>query len=172
MKRKKVFLLIGQKGSGKSYIGKLFEEEFGIKFIRVEDWAKRIKKDRAVNNEDYIRQVFEEIEVGIRNELEANDRVVFESTGLTEFFDKMLSNLKSDFEVVTIGVFAESKLCLERVRTRDQSIHINVSDEQVTMINQKVIEKNMKTDFKILNNDENDDLLEQIKNIVKMELKS
>ena len=172
MRRKKVFLLIGQKGSGKSYIGKLFEEELGIKFIRVEDWAKRIKKDRAVNNEDYIRQVFEEIEVGIRNILEANDRVVFESTGLTEFFDKMLANLKSNFEVVTIGVFAESKLCLERVRNRDQSIHISVSDEQVTMINQKVIEKNMKTDFKILNNEENDDLLEQIKNIVKMELES
>lgn len=42
--RKNIILLIGQKGSGKSFIGNIFEKEFGIKFIRVEDWAKHIKK--------------------------------------------------------------------------------------------------------------------------------
>ncbi|EOZ98800.1 hypothetical protein A33Q_1454 [Indibacter alkaliphilus LW1] len=37
MKSKIIYLLIGQKGSGKSFIGTLMEKEFGIKFIRVED---------------------------------------------------------------------------------------------------------------------------------------
>ena len=49
--RKEIFLLIGQKGSGKSFIGTLMDKEFGINFIRVEDWAKKIRKDRDVDNE-------------------------------------------------------------------------------------------------------------------------
>lgn len=149
--QKKIFLLVGQKGSGKSFIGTLFDKEFGIKFIRVEDWAKKIKKDRAVDNEVYLKQVFAEIEKGIRDSLTETNKIVFESTGLTEFFDQMLQNLRRSYHVTTIGVFAESTICLERVKSRDQEIHINISDDQVLMINEKVRERNFDTDFSIVN---------------------
>ena len=49
MRRKEILLLIGQKGSGKSFIGTIIEKNFGIKFVRVEDWAKQIMKDMAVD---------------------------------------------------------------------------------------------------------------------------
>lgn len=151
MKSKIIYLLIGQKGSGKSFIGTLMEKEFGIKFIRVEDWAKKIKKDRNVDNEAYLKQVFEEIESGIRDSLTDKNKIIFESTGLTEYFDIMLESLRRDFQVTTIGIYADSTTCLERVKTRDQEIHINVSNDQVLMINEKVRERDFETDFTIDN---------------------
>lgn len=156
MKSKIIYLLIGQKGSGKSFIGTLMEKEFGIKFIRVEDWAKKIKKDRDVDNEAYLKQVFEKIENGIRGSLTDKDKIVFESTGLTEHFDLMLESLRRDFQVTTIGVYADSTTCLKRVKSRDQNIHINVSDDQVLMINEKVRERNFETDFSIINEDKSE----------------
>ena len=56
MSKQKIYLLLGQKGSGKSFIGAIMEKRFGITFIRVEDWAKQIKKDRAVDDEVYLKE--------------------------------------------------------------------------------------------------------------------
>ncbi len=151
MRQATIFLLIGPKGSGKSFIGTLIEKEFGIKFIRVEDWAKDVKKDRAIEDASYLKEVFAVIEQGIRQELYQTSKLVFESTGLTEYFDQMLMNLQEDFKVVSIGIEAGRDLCLERVRTRDQSIHIKVSDDQVNQINEQVLEKNLKTDHRLQN---------------------
>jgi predicted kinase len=167
MSKKVIFLLIGQKGSGKSFIGTIFEKEFGIRFIRVEDWAKKIKRERAVDNEGYLKQVFDEIEKGIRNCLNEIDNLVFESTGLSEHFDRMLKNLKSNFKVTTIGIYANSEICLDRVKSRDQTIHINISDDQVLLINEKVKERNFKTDFRINNEGKQEqELIIEIKSII------
>lgn len=169
MNSKIIYLLIGQKGSGKSFIGTLFNNEFGIKFIRVEDWAKKIKKDRDVDNEAYLKQVFGEIEKGIRDSLTDEDKIVFESTGLTEYFDKMLEGLRRDFQIITIGVKADFTICLERVKSRDQVIHINISDDQVLMINEKVRERNYKTDFYIDNENKSEkELIREISNIINL----
>lgn len=167
MNSKKIFLLIGQKGSGKSFIGTLFDKEFGIKFIRVEDWAKKIKKDRAVDDEAYLKQVFEEIEKGIRESLTEVDKIIFESTGLTDYFDQMIRNLRKDFQLTTIGVYANSTICLDRVKYRDQKIHINISDDQVVVINEKVRERNFKTDFSIINEDKSEkELINELDKII------
>ena len=163
-----IYLLIGQKGSGKTFIGGLFDEYFNIKFVRVEDWAKKIKRDKAIDDEGYLRKVFNIIESGIRSTLKEYDSIVFESTGLTDHFDKMLYDLQSDFKVITISIIAESKECLERIKSRDQSIHINVSDEQVNKINEAVIVKNIPTDFVIINSNKTEsNLKEEIANIIK-----
>lgn len=159
MNRKEILLLIGKKGSGKSFIGLLMDREFGVKFIRVEDWAKRIKKDRSIDNEIYLKQVFEEIEKGIRQAMDSVDKVVFESTGLTDHFDHMLQSLQKDYKVTTITVDAHNNTCLDRVKSRDQSIHIKVSDDQVFMINRKVAEKSFQSDFRINNESKSEQAL-------------
>lgn len=167
MNNKYIFLLIGQKGSGKSFIGTLFDKEFGIKFIRVEDWAKKIKKDRAVDDEAYLKQVFGEIEKGIRESLIETDKIVFESTGLTEYFDQMIQNLRNDFRVTTIGVYADKAVCLKRVKSRDQEVHINISDNQVLMINERVRERDLETDFTIVNEDKSEkELIIEVRKII------
>lgn len=168
MKEKKIYLLIGPKGSGKSYIGNLIDKQFQIKFIRVEDWAKTVIRNREIDNQEYINEVFQAIEYGIRKELTKYDDIAFESTGLSEFFDTMLENLKRDFSLLTIGIIAKDELCLTRVRTRDKSIHIDVSDNQVMRINNQVKEKKFITDFSIINNDKTDvELIKELKTIIK-----
>lgn len=67
---KTVILLIGQKGSGKTFIGTLMEREFGIPFIRVEGLAREVKQARHFNNSDYLNDVFKAIEREIRRSLE------------------------------------------------------------------------------------------------------
>lgn len=167
MKNKNIYLLIGPKGSGKSWIGSLLEREFGIKFIRVEDWAKQTKRDRAVDDEAYLRQVFESIEKGIRSSLMTTNQLFFESTGLTEYFDRMYHSLKKDFRVVTIGIIADPKTCLERVKTRDQKIHINISDDQVHRINEMVQTRDFPTDFRLINQSKTQqDVIEELEYII------
>jgi shikimate kinase len=166
MDSKIIYLLIGQKGSGKSFIGSLIEKEFGIKFVRVEDWVKLVKKCRSVEDETYLKQAFEVIENGIRECLKDIDKLVFESTGLTTYFDQMLQSLERDYNVTTIGIKANSEICLERVRKRDQTIHINISDGQVSMINKKVILKDLQTDYQINNEMKTErDIIKELKKI-------
>ncbi|WP_411031832.1 AAA family ATPase [Spongiimicrobium sp. 3-5] len=153
MKHKTIYLLIGPKGSGKSFIGEVMQKELGTHFVRVEDWAKKIREDSNIEDVSYLKEVFKSIEIGIRKELIEYNHIVFESTGLTEHFDQMLENLNRDFRVITIGVKANHDICLERVKKRDQSIHINLSDEMVKRINQQVRAKKIDTDYTIVNED-------------------
>ena len=95
------------------------------------------------------------------------DSLVFESTGLSEQFDKMLENLKSDFEVCTIKIVATPELCLQRVQSRDHYIHINISDVDVLRINQAFGDKNMNCDFQIENDEKTvEQLITEISNII------
>lgn len=167
MPDKTIFLLIGQKGSGKSFIGNLFHQHFNIPFIRVEDWAKNVISDRKPDDERYIREVFLAIEKGIRKEIKKKQNLVFESLGLSTPFENMLSNLKNDFKVITIKISTDSQICLERVRLRDQSIHVNVSDNQVKEINKQFLTKNVNTDFIIENNSKsNFEIINEIETIL------
>ena len=127
----KIVLLIGKKGSGKSFVGHLLEREFNIKFIRVEDWAKQVKRDRNYNDQSYLNEVFNVIENGIREVTKNHKVICFESLGLTNQFDRMIENLNKDYELVSIKLLCDNDKCLERVKSRDQSIHINISDENI-----------------------------------------
>lgn len=167
-----IYLLIGQKGSGKSFIGELMETQFGIKFIRVEDWAKNVKKDRVLTDDIYLKEVFDTIEKGIRLAKQEHSSLTFESTGLTTHFDGMLKRLKSDFELVCIGVKADPKECLERIKNRNQSIHIPVSEEQIEAINDEVRKKNLPVAFTINNQGVNKThLMDQLSKIITETLK-
>jgi shikimate kinase len=159
---KTVFLLIGPKGSGKSYIGALFRQKFNIPFIRVEDWVKELKRDKDFSDESYISQVFQIIESGIVKELEDRQNLVFESTGYSHHFDRMLANLKLNHRVVLIKIKAGKDLCLQRVKSREQAIHIPYSDADITAINEAVERKVLPFDFEIDNNSPSSSELERV----------
>jgi shikimate kinase len=168
MKDQTIYLLIGQKGSGKSFIGKIFEEQFNIKFVRVENWVKEIKREREINDESYLKDAFQLIEDKVRNEIMKHRNIVFESTGITQYFDRMRKHLKKDFEVIDIYIRADKELCLNRIKKRDQSIHINVSDKEVNKINDQVRKKNMNALFEIENNEKPlDQLVSDLEKIIK-----
>lgn len=118
----------------------------------MEDIALRFKKERQFNDADYIQEVFQCIEMTVRKILVTEDEVVFESTGLTDAFDQMLLRLKRDFKVILIHIKTDLEKCLTRVKSRDQSIHINVSDEHVMAINRQAVNKSLAYDGVIDNN--------------------
>ncbi|MBN1415747.1 MAG: hypothetical protein JW973_11655 [Bacteroidales bacterium] len=168
MNNKQVYILIGPKGSGKTFIGTLFKNYFTIDFIRVEDWILKVRNGRDIEDDDYIRDVFSTVEKGVKKALRETDNIVFESTGLSKHFDQLIDNLRSDFNVITIKINADLGICLNRIQTRDKSIHISVSDDQVEKVNKLVIAKNMRTDYAIDNNNKSaDDLIFEIKAILK-----
>jgi shikimate kinase len=145
---KTLYILIGLKGSGKTFIGKLIEDKFNIPFLRVENIFKNIKRERHFSDESYIKEGFTLLEKEIRIRFEKANALTMESTGLTDEFKQMLENLKKDFTVKLIKIYAGSKLCLKRVRERDGKEHINVSDNDVEKINK--LANNVKFDYDLV----------------------
>lgn len=167
MKQKHIYLLIGPKGSGKSFTCTLFQEKFHIHFVRVEPSVLKIRKNRDLGDPEYLKDAFRTIEKEVRNALKHLDTIVFESTGITDYFDRMLVSLRKDFRVTTIRLLADQETCRRRIRNRDASIHIPVSDNKVEEINAAVLARNLVTDYTIDNTGEGTGMLmEEIRAIL------
>jgi shikimate kinase len=147
-----LYILIGLKGSGKTFIGKLIENNFGIPFLRVENIFKNIKLDRHYSDESYIKEGFTLLEKEIRNLFEETDMLTIESTGLTDEFKQMLESLRKDFPIKLIKIDADPALCLKRVTNRDSKYHINISDSDVEKINELAAKVTFDYDLIINNN--------------------
>jgi shikimate kinase len=164
-----LYILIGLKGSGKTYIGKLIESRFNIPFLRVEDIFSRVKRNRNYNDADYIKEGFAEVEREIRNRFVIMDRLTIESTGLTGEFKEMLEELKKNFTVKLIKIQCDPELCLKRVRERDSKDHINVSDSDVREINEMAAKASFKYDLTIDNNSKTDEgVIKELSKIVNL----
>lgn len=139
--QKLLHILIGPKGSGKTFIGSLLQQELAIPFLRVEDIALAVRRDRSHQDDGYVLEVFAAIERAVRERLRTTDELIIESTGLTPAFDTMLARLERDFRVNLVRVHASAETCLSRVKQRDQSLHVDVSDAHVQQINEMVAAK-------------------------------
>lgn len=153
--------MTGLKGSGKTYIGNLLSERLNIPFLRVEDIFLKIKTDDPLKDQNYISAGFKKVEDEIRKQLLLNDQISFESTGIAPQFREMVQRLNLDFCIKMIKIETDPALCMERIRTRDQSVHIFVSDDQIIEINKRAMEISLNIDLVILNNDKSDDALIQ-----------
>lgn len=121
-----LYILIGPKGSGKTYIGRQIEHLTGIKFLHVESlWLQ------LADGEDGWDRVEREID----NIFIQYDKVVIESLGAGEGFNRMYASLKAKYEVKLIKVETDLDECLQRVKNRDSVDHIPVSDEKVREYN-------------------------------------
>jgi shikimate kinase len=166
-KQKTIFLLIGPKGGGKSFVGGLFEEYFDIPFIPVEDWLIKSSKGKDFRDESHLQASFETIESGIRENIRHQDKLVFESTGLSQHFNKMLNNLHKDHKVVPVFIYAGMHRCLQRIRKRDQDKHIYISEEDIIEINHAVMEKDQIFEHRIDNTNKSiEELLVELKIII------
>jgi len=157
--KKQIYILIGPKGSGKSFIGEIFEKHFHIHFVRVEDWAMEIRKGRTPDDESYVRDFFELAERRIRDFMNHYDEIVFESTGLTSSFDTMYNLLQASFQVSLIKIETDLQICLKRIRSRNQNLHTDVSENLISKINQEVARKNFPCEFSIQNSATTDEKL-------------
>lgn len=119
-------MLIGLKGSGKTYIGSLLEKETHIIFLRVEAVWLNLQ-----DGDDGWRQVEAAIDMAFRH----GDKVMVEHLGIGNEFHRYREKMGRKYQLRMIQVTADPLLCLERVRCREAGLHIPVSDEQVSEYN-------------------------------------
>jgi shikimate kinase len=121
-----LYILIGPKGSGKTYIGSRLEQLAGIKFLRVELlWLQLAESEDG----------WEKVEQTIDELFLQHDKVLIESLGAGEGFNRMYASLKGKYQVKLIKVETDLEECLRRVQSREKINHIPVSDEKVREYN-------------------------------------
>lgn len=126
MADKTLYMLIGPKGVGKTHIGALVDRHTDIEFIRVESIWLGLRE-----GEDGWKAVEAAIDVAFRS----RDGVMIESLGAGPEFRSFHASLARKYTVKLIRVRAEPATCLARVRGRDRTEHISISDEDVARYN-------------------------------------
>lgn len=151
---KTVYVLIGPKGSGKTHIGSILEKEIGLKFLSVEKLGlENIQKSKLIG-EELIKEGFHQEEAAIDEILKSNNAVSFESTGAHPYLQNILSSLCTKYSVKLIKIFSPLEKCYERIKHRDHSLHIPVSEEFLRWINEGAANVNFKWDLEIDNSTE------------------
>lgn len=146
-----VLVLVGPKGSGKTYVGTLINKELGVPFLRVEPiFLENLRKSRlagtALDEEGYAKVLAE-----VASVLSHESRVIIESTGASEAFPAFLNALRSSYQVTLVSIRAPLERCLERIRSRDQQLHVPVSDDRVAEIDARAAVVRLPWDLEIDN---------------------
>ena len=152
--RKSVFILVGPKGSGKTHIGSLLEKEIGLKFLSVEKLGLENSKKSKLTGYERVKESFHEEEEEIDRILAQEDAMSFEATGSCEYFFTVLERLRAKYKVKLIRIFSPLDACRRRIRQRDASAHLPVSEEMITTINEKAARVVLDWDLTIDNSDQ------------------
>jgi shikimate kinase len=122
-----LYILIGPKGSGKTYLGTGVHQHTDIHFLRVEPiWLALAEGEDG----------WQKVEKTIDDLFQSHEKVMIESLGAGDGFKGMLRTLKKKYEIRMIKIKTELSECLNRVRSRDQGGHIAVSDDKVAEYNE------------------------------------
>ena len=136
-------MLIGPKGSGKTYIGTIVEKNTDIFFLRVENiWLKLNHKENGWEN------VEQEIDMTFKN----CNKIMIENLGAGEGFHQFYASLNKKYLIKLIRVFSDLDICLTRVIRRDNKNHIPVSDDRVIEYNKIASQVSLNWDIEIDNN--------------------
>lgn len=123
---KTLYLLIGPKGSGKTYIGDYINSNTEIHFLSVEPiWLA------LPQNENGWQQVSE----AIAQCFIKSDKVMIENLGAGDGFNHFLIKMKELYSIKLIKVDTDLDLCFRRVKERNNKNHIPVSDDKVKEYN-------------------------------------
>lgn len=137
----RILVLVGPKGSGKTYIGQLIEEHVpGATFLSVEDIAiDFIKSDpcystESFNSPPFRAQFFDYIRECI-DQLNGDRIVVFESTGAAPETKAFFQSLSHDIGPVhLVRIRSSASTCADRIKSRDNSKQVDVSREMISRL--------------------------------------
>ena len=124
--RKQFYLLVGPKGAGKTHIGTLVGKNTPITFLAVEPIWLGLKRGA---------EGWTEVRRAIARCFENTNEVMVETLGVGEGFEEFFAALGRQYEIKLIRVTASPDVCLRRVKTRDSTNHIAVSDAKVAEYN-------------------------------------
>ncbi len=121
-----LYLLIGPKGAGKTYIGGVIAQHTDVHFIAVEPIWLSLQPGA-----DGWQTVRAAIDAAFAN----HQRVMIESLGAGAEFAQFLAGLEQQYTVKFVRVVADFDECLERVRQRDSSNQLLIPIERVAEYN-------------------------------------
>ena len=128
-------MLVGPKGAGKSTIGHILATDLDLHFLRSEPIFLDVRARLGASHSQFEQAGFQAVLSAVREALGQHDIICFETTGASAYVSGLLEALRQEARVLLVRVLAEPDQCLTRIRTRDASIHIPVSDDHVERIN-------------------------------------
>lgn len=123
---KTLYMLIGPKGAGKTYIGTFIGQRTTIRFLPVEPIWLALKPGE--DGWQTVAAMIDDLFVHY-------DNVMIESLGAGEPFQHFYAGLAERYVVKLIRVHADLDTCLARVRKRNQANQIPIPEERVTAYN-------------------------------------
>lgn len=161
-----IFVLVGYKGSGKTFIGKLFESEFGIKFLDGE--SVFLAPHNEMNTlKERMSASFLSLKETIIALMQVHNTIAFGSTGSSKDFSIMLNQLRRNYELVLIKIEADDDVCINRARRECERRADVISDHELKLINFKSSLYNYNFDFYLENNNKTTkELIEEIGYII------
>ncbi len=132
---KHVLVLVGPKGAGKTTIGHILAADLGLHFLRVEPLFLEGRARLGSSHPQLEAVGFQAVLNAVRDALGRDEVVCFETTGASACVASLLEALQSEARVLLVRVLAAPEQCLTRIHSRDASIHIPVSDDQIERIN-------------------------------------
>lgn len=123
---KRVVVLVGPKGSGKSHIGKLLDQHTEMSFLSVEPLFMSVQD---------LNDGYGKVEKAVDGMFQVSDTVVIESLGAGPGFESLKSSLSQKYKMYYIRILTDLDKCLDRVRRRNPEGHIPVPMELVEKYN-------------------------------------
>ncbi|TAL40016.1 MAG: hypothetical protein EPN97_01350 [Alphaproteobacteria bacterium] len=148
---KVVYLLIGPTGAGKTYIGGVIEQRLGIPYLNAEPIFLSHAKTATTTGYERQKEGFAVVESALDELMQQRGEASYDTTAAAEYFPTLLKNLRSKYDVKLIRVLAKPDTCLQRVKTRDLSRHIPVTDEHVMEVNDIAMKIDLPWDLVIHN---------------------
>jgi shikimate kinase len=120
-----LIILIGPKGSGKSYIGRILESSLGVYFLHVEPlWMAYCSECKQLGRQPVIAEGIRRVHPVLKSALRKHKNLCVETTGASsEILDDLLS-LGRNAGILLVRVEASLQTCLRRIATRDQTHQI------------------------------------------------
>ena len=148
---KRIILLVGPKGAGKTTLAARMEREFGFAFVRVEAIWMELAKEVEPTAPQFDVEGQLRVMDAVRQCLWAQSTVVLESTGTAPWFGHQLEQLGALAPLFLVQVKAPLSVCAGRVRQRDTSFHIDVSDDRIAEINAIAAQVDLDWDLAVFN---------------------
>lgn len=131
-----LLLLVGLKGAGKTFVGDVLERSLAVKFLRIEPlFLELMRQEPELQGIALEQRGFQLVLDEVDAIAQTHPLVCMESTGAAYTFVKWLAALRQGYRVSLIYVHAPLETCIERVKNRDASAHIPVSDHRLREIN-------------------------------------
>lgn len=141
-------LLVGPKGSRKSYIGRKLERSLGVLFFHVEPlWIEYYTECEASGRRPSIAEAIAKLHPRINETLRTHENICVEATGASPKILNELLTLAPRSETLVIRVSALFELGMERIAMRDQTNQVPMDVESIREVYELSVAADFQSDF-------------------------